>query len=157
MRGNPNITPGFGNGSDAEIWTKEKSRLIQFHQIENHIMENEIKGDYLAVVNSCRIYLRLLMELMVEDQTDPETSRKKKVYGTQTKKFKEMKEKLDELENRLRTISRKSTDPSIRSNNQADAEKLTKDIKDYEDELFFINTELGTNYRRRDIYESWKD
>lgn len=157
MRSAGSITPGFGNGNEAEFWTKEKLRGIQFTQIENYIMDNEVKNDYLAVLASCRIYLRLLMELMVEDQTDPETGKRKKVYGLNTRRFKDMKNKMELLEDRLRSVARKNTDPGVQSNNETEKEILMRDIKSFIDDLFFINTELGTNYRRKDVYEAWKE
>jgi len=152
-----NITPGFGSGNESEIWTKEKIRLMQFYQVEMLIMEAEIKQDYIGVVNACRVYLRLLMEPMIEDKIDEETNKKTKSYGIDTNEFKKLRDELIEIEDRLTELQKRNTDPATQINNKNETTELIRRIKTYEDKLFFLNTKLGINYKRKDVFEAWKD
>lgn len=152
-----NITPNFGASNEAEIWTKEKIRVMQFYQIEMLLMEAEIKQDYAGVVTACRVYLRLLMEPMVEENNDKENNKKTKSYGIHTKEFQTLRDELIEIEDRLVELQRRNTDPATQQNNKNETTELIRKIKNYEDKLFFLNTKLGLNYKRKDVYEAWKD
>jgi len=138
----------------SDIWTREKSRLYQFYELENMVMEAEINQDFPKAMRVSRAILRLQMEVMSEP--DP-TNKRRKIKGVDTEMFKELKSSLDDFEERWLQVTRRSSDPAARATADEDQRLLVNEFRSFLDRLFFMNTVLGLNYKQTNIDEDWAE
>jgi len=139
-----------------EIWTKEAKRIEQITHLEDKINFYKESGQWGYVLNAMEDYLRFQMEAIEEktkisDPDNPEAKPKTvSKLGLDSTVFKNIYEKLMELQKRWEESQRRTSDPAFRVNRGEDTRELILEIKETLNKIYHNNVVYALTYKKKD-------